>query len=151
MSEQNPIRLFVTHTFSSQADYHRVFEYLESSTNFFYANCSAPDDVPTTGGKEALKEAFRNQIKSAEVVIVLGALYASDEYWITYQMDAAQAIHLPLIALAPFGGMEELAEEITRRANEVVDWNERLIIDAVRRQARGEDTQRWDTIEFTMD
>ena len=40
--------------------------------------------------------------------------------------------------------------ELTKRAAEVVGWNERLIIDAVRRQARHEDTVRWDTIEFKL-
>jgi hypothetical protein len=40
--------------------------------------------------------------------------------------------------------------QITKRAAEVVGWNERLIADAVRRQARHEDTARWDTIEFKL-
>ena len=43
MSAKNPIRVFVTHCFASQPDYHRVFEYMESAANFFYVNCSFPD------------------------------------------------------------------------------------------------------------
>ena len=54
MSAGNPIRVFVTHLFSSHPDYHRVFEYFESTSNFFYVNCSKPDDIPTGGGHEAL-------------------------------------------------------------------------------------------------
>lgn len=148
MSEKNPIRIFVTHTFADHADYHRVFEYLESSPNFFYVNCSVPDHPPATGGKEALKEEYRNQLKNAEVVIVLSSLYLENEYWITYQMDAAQAINVPLVALGAFGGTAPMPPEVSKRAAEIVDWNERLIVDAVRRQARHEDTQRWETIEF---
>src|SRR6185503_17745048 len=30
MSEKNPIRIYVTHSFASHSDYHRVFEYLEA-------------------------------------------------------------------------------------------------------------------------
>jgi|SRR5919109_964588 hypothetical protein len=150
MSEKDPIRIFVTHTFASHPDYHRVFEYLESSPNFFYKNCSAPEHAPESGGKEALKDELRNQIKIAEVVIVLSALYKDNQYWITYQLDAAQALERPLIALAPFGRSEPLADDIRKRAAEVVDWNGRNIVDAVRRQARHENTARWDTIEFTM-
>jgi hypothetical protein len=150
MSQQDPIRIFVTHTFANHPDYHRVFEYLESSPNFFYVNCSAPDEVPSAGGKEGLKEAYRNQLKAAEVVIVLSSLYANDPVWVTYQMDAAQALELPLVALEPFGGTEALAEEVVRRAAEVIAWNERFIVDALRRQARHEETTRWDTIEFDM-
>ena len=90
MSAKNPIRLYVTHSFASHSDYHRVFEYLEAIPNFFYRNCSVPDHPPSTGGKEALKEEYRIQMKSAEVVIVLSSLYTENEYWTTYQMDVAR-------------------------------------------------------------
>jgi hypothetical protein len=151
MSARNPIRIFVTHAFASHPDYHRVFEYLESSPNFFYVNCSNPDNPPVSGGKEAIKEELRNQIKLAEVVIVLSSLYVENEYWATYEMDAAQAMNLPLVAVEPFGTGAKVPAEVLKRANAVVEWNERRIIDAVREQARHELTNRWETIEFTLD
>jgi hypothetical protein len=150
MSEKDPIRIYVTHSFASHADYHRVFEYLETLPNFFYRNCSVPDQPPATGGKEALREEYRTQIKAAEVVIVLTSLYIENEYWTTYQMDVAQAANLPLVAMEPFGVSVNVPAEITKRAAEVVGWNERFIADAVLRQARHEDTARWDTIEFKL-
>jgi hypothetical protein len=150
MSEKNPIRIYVTHAFASHPDYHRVFEYLEALPNFFYRNCSVPDHLPSVGGKEALKEEYRAQLKNAEVVVVLCSLYSENEYWTTYQMDAAQAANLPLVAIEPFGVNAKVPPEVAKRAAEVVGWNERNIIDALRRQARHEDTQRWDTIEFKL-
>ena len=150
MSAKNPIRVFVTHCFASQPDYHRVYEYMESAANFFYRNCSVPDHRPQGGGKEALKEEYRTQLKTAEVVIVLSAMYVEDEYWTTYQMDAAQAANLPLIGLGLFGSAAKVPAEIAKRTAEIVDWNERQIVDAVRRQARGEATNRWETIEFKL-
>lgn len=148
MSAKNPIRIYVTHAFASNPDYHRVFEYLEALPNFFYRNCSVPDHLPSTGGKEALKEEYRTQMKTAEVVVVLSSLYVENEYWTTYQMDVAQASNLPLVVMEPFGVSLKVPTGLTKRAAEVVGWNERLIADAIRRQARHEDTQRWDTIEF---
>jgi hypothetical protein len=150
MSEKNPIRIYVTHAFASHPDYHRVFEYLEALPNFFYRNCSVPDHLPSVGGKEALKEEYRTQLKTAEVVIVLCSLYIENEYWTTYQMDAAQASNLPLVAIEPFGVSAKVPPEVAKRAAEVVSWNERNIIDAIRRQARHEDTVRWETIEFKL-
>lgn len=150
MSEKNPIRLYVTHAFASNPDYHRVFEYLEALPNFFYRNCSVPDHLPSTVGREALKEEYRTQLKSAEVVIVLSSLYIENEFWTTYQMDAAQASNLPLVAIEPFGVNVKVPPEVAKRAAEVVGWNERLIVDAIRRQARHEDTVRWDVIEFKL-
>ena len=150
MSATNPIRLYVTHAFASNPDYHRVFEYLEALPNFFYRNVSVPDHLPQGSGKEALKEEYRIQLKTAEVVIVLSSLYLENEYWTAYQMDAAQAADLPLVAVEPFGGNVKVPAEVVKRAAEVVGWNERLMIDAIRRQARHENTARWDTIEFKL-
>lgn len=150
MSEKAPIRVFMMHTFSEHPDYHRFFEYLESSPNFFYVNCSAPDNIPESGNKEALKDELRKQIDSAEVVVIPGALFSESRDWVTYQMDAAQAKELPLVALEPFGGVGDIPPEVSERASEVVGWNEREIVDAIRRQARHEETNRWETIEFEM-
>lgn len=149
MSEANPIRIFVTHVFSDHPDYNRVFEYLESSSNFFYQNCSNPDPAPT-GGKEAIKEALLAQIRAAEIVIVVSSMYSENRDWITYQMDAAQAADIPIIALVPFGGTGRVPDEIKGRAAEIVEWNERSIVDSVRKEARHEDTKRWEVIEFDM-
>ena len=150
MSEKNPIRIFVTHTFAEDADYRRVFEYLESSPNFFYVNCSNIESVPAGGGKEALKDELRTQIKMAEVVVVPSTMYTTQREWVAYQMDVAQANDLPIVALEPFGGLQEMPKDVAERADEQVTWNERLLVDAIRRQARHEETTRWETIEFEM-
>jgi len=150
MSADNPIRVFVTHLFSDHPDYHRVFEYLESASNFFYVNCSKPQDIPATGGQEAIKERLLQQIRSAEIVIVVSTMFTENRSLITFQMDAAQAAEVPIIALEPFGGKGKVAADVEARSAAIVAWNERLIVDAVRREARHEDTHRWDVIEFDM-
>jgi hypothetical protein len=150
MSKEDPIRVFVTHVFTDHPDYHRVFEYLESSTNFFYKNCSDPTAAPVAGTKDAKKELLLAQIRAAEVVLLVSSMYSEARDWITYQMDVAKASSLPIVALEPFGGKGNIAAEIRARAAEVVPWNERVMVDALRKQARGEDTKRWDVIEFDM-
>jgi len=150
MSENNPVRIFVTHTFSDNADYARVFEYLESSSNFFYKNCSAPNRAPAAAGKEAMKEELRTQIQDAEIVLLPAAMYADEPDWILYQMIAAQAMGIPIVALELFGGVDEVHPEVAKRINGTVGWNERLIVDAIRHHARGEDTTRFETIEFEL-
>ncbi len=53
--------------------------------------------------------------------------------------------------MKPFGARGEVPKTILDLANEVAEWDERALVDAVRRQARHEDTQRFDTIEFKLD
>ena len=148
MSENNPIRVFVSHLFREDADYLRVFEFLEGVDRFFYLNTSKPENIPQTGGLEAIKDEFIAQIKEAEAAIVLPERFVENKDLVTYQMDVADANDKPIITIRPFGGLNEAPDELVARAKEMVEWNNREIADALRRQARHEDTARWDVIDF---
>jgi hypothetical protein len=150
MSQTNPLRLFVTHAWENSDDYLRVFEYLESARNFFYRNYSTPDRRPG-GDKEALREDLRRQIAPVEAVIALSSLHDTHQDLLTFQLLFAQASHKPVVLMKPFGTRKEVPKAILDLANEVVDWDERALVDAIRRQARHEETTRWDTIEFKLD
>jgi hypothetical protein len=148
VSEDNPIRVFVTHNFRESVDYLRVFEFLESVDRFFYLNTAKPENVPETGGLEAIKDELIAQIKECEAVIVLASIYAEQRELVSYQMDVAEANEKPMIAIRPFGGMLETPQDLVGRVKEHLDWNEREIVDALKRQARLEDTARWDVVDF---
>jgi hypothetical protein len=150
MSQANPVRLFVTHVWEPGDDYLRVFEYLESSRNFFYRNYSAPEKRPS-GDKEAAKEELRRQIAPVEAVIGLSSLFDRDRDLLTFQLLYGQASQKPVVLLKPFGSQKPVPKELADLADEIIDWDERALVDAVRRQARHEDTTRWDTIEFKLD
>ncbi len=148
MSEDNPIRVFVTHNFDEDDNYLRVFEFLEGVERFFYLNCSKPENVPSSGGLEAIQEELISQIKTCEAVVVLASHFIDNPEQVSIQMDAAEANEKPMIAIRPFGGITETPEELVNRVKEHIDWNAREIADALRRQARLEDTARWDVVDF---
>jgi hypothetical protein len=150
MSQANPIRLFVTHDWAPGDDYLRVFEYLESSRNFFYRNFSAPEKRPA-GDKEAGKEELRRQIAPVEAVIALSSLYEGNQDLLTFQLLYAQACQKAVVLLKPFGSQKPVPKALADLADDIVDWDERALVDAIRRQARHEDTTRWDTIEFKLE
>lgn len=148
MSESNPIRIFVSHLFREDADYLRVFEFLESVDRFFYLNVSKPENIPQTGGIDAIKDEFIGQIKESEAVIVLPEHFDENGDLVSYQMDVADANDKPIITIRPFGGLNATPASLEKRVKEQVEWNNREIADALRRQARHEDTARWDVIDF---
>jgi hypothetical protein len=148
VSEKNPIRVFTTHVFHESDDYLRLFEFLESVDRFFYINVSQPENIPTTGGMEAIKDELIKQIKASEAVIVLPALFAEKKDLVNYMMDVAEANNIGMIAIKPFGGLTETPKEILDRVQEHIEWNNREIVDAIKRQARGEDTARWEVLDF---
>lgn len=150
MSQANPIQLFVTHGWDNSDDYLRVFEYLESSNNFFYKNCSTPDHLPA-GDMEVLRENLRKQIAPAEVVIALPSLAANHRDLLQFQMVFAQACNKPVVVMKNFGSDAPVPKVIADLADEIVDWDSRALVDAVKRQGRHEETNRWETIEFKLD
>ena len=150
ITQQNPIRLFVCHVWVEDEDYHRIFEYVESSPNFFYRNTSTPEARPS-GDKEALRESLRKQIVEAEVMILPAALYRRNMDWVEFQMHCAKAYDKPIIVLEPFGSTDTIAPAVQELADDVVPWDQRQLIDAIKREARHEETTRFDVIEFKLD
>jgi hypothetical protein len=150
MSQNNPIRLFITHAWETSDEYLRIFEYLESARNFFYKNHSAPDKAPS-GGKEADREELRKQISQAECVIALPGLYRQHGELLLFEMTFAKASDKPVVLMKPFGANAVLPPAITSLADQTVEWDGRALVDAVKKQARHEESHRWDTIEFKLD
>jgi len=148
VSEKKPIRVFVTHAFAESDDYLRVFEFLESVERFFYLNVSKPENIPTEGGLEAIKDELIQQIKASEAVIIVADVYGQKTDLVKYMMDVAEANKIGMIAVRPFGGMAETAAEVVDRVQEHIEWNDRELVDAIKRQGRGEDTARWEVIDF---
>lgn len=151
MSQENPIRVFVTHAWEEADDYLRVFEYLESARKFFYKNLSAPDLRPRTGGQDAEREELRRQMANAEVVIALASLGSEHLDTLTFQLNYAKACDKPVVLLPYFGSDTGVAKGLQSLVDETARWDERSLADATRRQARHQDTTRWDTIEFKLD
>ena len=150
MSQNNPIRVFVTHAWETSDEYLRVFEFLESARNFFYKNLSEPDKAPS-GGKDADREELRRQMAQAECVIAVPGLYRTQSELMLFEMTFAKASDKPVILMRPFGANQVLPTAITSMSDQIVEWDGRALVDAIKAQARHEESNRWDTIEFKLD
>jgi aryl-alcohol dehydrogenase-like predicted oxidoreductase len=106
VSEENPIKVFVTHAFEESDDYLRVFEFLESVDRFYYLNVAKPENMPSEGGLEAIKDELIQQIKAAEAFVVVQDVYARKADLVNYMMDVAEANGIGMVAIKPFGGVE---------------------------------------------
>ncbi len=148
VSESNPIRVFVTHAFDESDDYLRVFEFLESVERFFYLNVSKPENMPEQGGPDALKDELIQQIKQAEAVVVVADVYERQPDLVDYMMDVAEANSIKMLAIKPFGGMANTAPKVAERVRAEIEWNDRELVDTIKLLARGEDTARWEVVDF---
>ena len=148
MSESNPIRVFATHNFQETDDYLRIFEFLESVDRFYYLNVSKPENLPTTGGAQEIRDELIRQIKESEAMFVLSSAWEQNQEQVNFMMDVAEANKIGMIAIKPFGGLQDTPPELAQRCAEHIEWNDREMVDALKRQARGEDTARWEVLDF---
>lgn len=151
MSEKDPYRVFVTHIFQDNEDYQRVFEYIQSRDNFYFVACSKPEKMPQTGGAAAIKEELRKQITTAEVVIMPVAMFELNRDLMQFQVDVAQANKIPVVGVKSFGETISIAKAVIDSCDDIIDWNDRAIIDAIKHLGRNEATSQWEVIDFDLD
>jgi len=151
MSQRDPIRVYTTHAWELSDDYLRVYEFIESARNFYYRNCSSPEQRPVDTSTEGQREELRTQMQAAEVVVALASLYGTHRDLLVFQLHFAKAGNKPVILLPGFGSEQVIPRAVTELADVQVGWDERALVDAIRLQARHEETTRWDTIEFKID
>lgn len=147
MSIDNPIRLYATHLWEKDDDFLRLFEYLTDVENFFYVNLSEPELKPGSAEREAEQAEFRRQMADAEVVIVLSSQYVTNAGLLTYQMDLAKAMKKPIMAVEPFGP-DSILKPVKDKADEIVPWYNRSMVDSIRHLGRGDLTSRYEVIDF---
>jgi len=150
ISQSDPVRIFVGHLWQTDEDYLRVFEYLESAKNFYYANSSRPESRPA-GGREAEREELRRQIGPAEAVILAASHHRRAPELIEFEARFAKAAKKPVILMMSFGSTSAISRDLQLLADTTIDWSERALTQALRRYARKEETPRWDTIDFKLD
>src|SRR5579862_4536366 len=151
MSQSDPIRVFTTHAWELSDDYLRVYEFLESARNFYYRNHSNPEQRPVDTSTEGLRDELRRQMSGAEVIVALSSLYGSHRDLFVFQLHFAKASNKPVILLPGFGCELRLPKEVVELTDGKAGWDERALVDVIRREARHEETQRWDTIEFKIE
>lgn len=150
MSERNPIRLYAVHGWHRDEDYARLFEYIESADNFFYRALSDPDAVSTQGdGVAARRSLISDALKEAECVVCSAGTWERFNDWARYTVESARRLDLPVVVIEHFGP-KDMDVRLKGFAAETVGWDSRSIVDAIRREARHEDTTRFDTIEFDL-
>ncbi|MCL4721550.1 MAG: hypothetical protein KJ041_06250, partial [Gammaproteobacteria bacterium] len=87
----------------------------------------------------------------SEVVVLPITVYDRNPDLVMFQLDCAGAFNKPVVAVKAFGETVVLQRSVMERASDLVDWNARSLVDAIRHHARQENTAQWDVVEFRLD
>ncbi|MFH1095920.1 MAG: TIR domain-containing protein [Candidatus Desantisbacteria bacterium] len=125
--------IFISHAWSYNQHYWTLVHWFNEESNFSWSNCSVPshDALPDKTSK-GLSEGMTRQISPAQVVVILGGMYASYSAWIDYEISEAKRMNKVIIGVKPWG--QERVPLSVQNASicPVVGWNRSSIIQAIR-------------------
>lgn len=133
MAQLRTYRVFISHAWRYSSDYFRVVRFLDDAPHFQWENLSVPEHDPLSN--RDLEYELRNQMRPAEVFIIIGGMYVNHSDSIDFEISFARRIGCPIIAIWPWGSMR-MPATIRQAAEKAVGWNGASIVRAIRQHAR---------------
>src|SRR5262245_56999713 len=119
-------RVFISHAWEYSTDYYRVEEFLHDAPAFRWENLSVPQHDPLHPSDLAYE--LRNQMRPADVFLIIAGMYAAHSDWIDFELQFARRIGRPIIGIVKWGA-ERVPVSIQDAAHELVGWNGASIVD----------------------
>ena len=122
--------VFICHDWEYSDDYYRVCEHLDSAPNFSWRNLSVPEHDPLDKD-DKLQKNLRDQIRPADVMLVLAGMYSSRSGWMDWEMEFARRIGKSIVGIKPWGNVR-LPVVVQLNADKIVGWKTDAIVAAIR-------------------
>ncbi len=127
---------FISHAWNNHDEYLRLETMLRSAPRFNFRNSSVPRTnciaPPLTAAK--LQAALDEQIRIANVVLILSGMYAAHSEWVNTEIAIAASYQKPIIGIIPWG-QKMIPKVVQDSAKEMVHWQTESIVDAIRKHA----------------
>jgi len=125
--------VFICHDWEYSDEYYRICDFLDSAPNFAWKNLSVPEHDPLDTD-DMLQKNLRDQIRPADVMLVLAGMYTARSRWMDWEMAFARRIGRHIIGVKPWGNVQ-LPVVVQNSADEIIGWNTESIVNAIRRHA----------------
>lgn len=125
--------LFISHSWAYSDAYKKLVALLNADPYFSYKNYSVPKDDPIHHVRYdyQLKEAIGAKMRPTSCVLILAGVYATYSKWINIEIEIAQEMGKPIIAIEPWGS-DRTSVTVKNAADRIVRWNTNSIISAIR-------------------
>ena len=129
--------LFISHSWKYPNAYDGLVSLLDKDYWFSYKDYSVPRDEQLTiynkmYYESELRNKIRNQMRTCHVVLILAGVYASYSDSINMEIEIANELGKPIIAIQPWGA-EKTSQIVKSNSDVIVGWNSSSIIDAIKR------------------
>jgi len=126
---------FISHAWSYNEEYYRLVDMLKEANNFDFYNYSVPEHNPLTPRTlAALGPELENQMRSAQIILVIAGMYVAYSTWIDFEIAYAMRTGKPIIGIQPWGS-QVTPQAVSKNAKIMVGWNTNSIVSAIRTYA----------------
>ena len=127
------LNLFVSHSWKYSDAYEKFVGLMKARPYFDFSNYSVPPENPIQGARTdaQLRIAIENKIRPCSVVIIMAGKYATYSKWINIEIEIAQRMRKPIVAITPWGA-QQISAPVRNAANVVAGWNTESIVNAIR-------------------
>ena len=125
-------RVFISHAWDYSEDYRGVVRFLNESPYFYWENLSVPEHDPVPG--EDLEYELRNQMRPADVFLIIAGMYVPHRKWIDFELRFARRIGRPILGVIKWGS-QRVPTAIQDVATEMVGWHRYSVVSAIRKYA----------------
>ena len=135
MTEPQTYTLFISHGWKFDDAFKDLCRLLGEMPDFRWRNLSIAEPDADAGDVLRLQERIRQQIRPAQVALILAPTYQSRSDWVEFEIKCAKAKSKPIIAVK---GPEDddLPPRLVQVADEIVAWDGDEIVAAIRKHAR---------------
>ena len=138
MPTLRPYHIFISHAWKYGENYYQLEHMLNSASNFTYYNYSAPEDKPLHNLDSTdvetvrqIKSAIDRKISACSCILIISGMYYNHRRWMQYEIETAQRMNKPIIAIKPRGA-QIMPQEIMQVADKIVNWYTDSIVAAIR-------------------
>ncbi|ELY58309.1 hypothetical protein C493_07029 [Natronolimnohabitans innermongolicus JCM 12255] len=123
--------MFVSHSWKYSDQRERIEKFLDDEERLDWQNFSVPEDDPLEfEDTNDLRQQLYQQVRQANVVVVVAGMYVSHSEWIEEEIEMAKHFEKPIIGVQP-NGNERLPVSVRDAADEIVGWRQRSIVNAI--------------------
>lgn len=130
-------RLFISHSWTYSDAYEKLVKFFDEHPNFIWVNYSVPKDDPIHHARNdaELYAAIKAQIAPVNCVVMLAGVYSTYSKWINKEIQISKTDYSkPIIAVEPWAS-EKTSQIVKNNADEIVKWQSKSIVDAIRNHA----------------
>jgi hypothetical protein len=127
--------IFISHSWRYD-DYQTVYNWLKEELSFYDYSIPEHDNCGENLSEYELKKCIENQIKYSSIVVIIGRIAVSYSKWIEFEIDTAYKMGKCIILIKPWGN-ERLPENAKNKATEIIGWNKKSLVEAVKNCGEG--------------